>query len=694
MRLPALVRVAFAVLAAIGMLRPAIAAADVFSSSGGEQTYTVPAGVVEVHVIAVGGTGGAAFLPQCVVGGSAGAAGATVAADLPATAGQTLYVEVAGNGGVGGGGVGGGGFNGGGAGGFSLDVSGGGGGGASDVRSAPLSQGLSPDRRLVVAGGGGGVGVDLDPPSAPCVNVGGPAGGAGGGGSVGGMAGTAIAGGAGGGSGSPCIDAGGSGSLGMGGSGSLEANGGGGGGGGGYFGGGGGGGRDCSPNATKPGGGGGGASFADTMASNVSIGLDSTGAPEVTITAPVPVSISPPAISGSVVQGQTLTETHGGWSDSPSSYAYQWLRCNVVGGGCAPIPGATSPTYATTQVDLGSTIAVQEIASNFYGPSSPASSQATSVIGAPPAASGPPTISGIALQGETLTEGHASWANSPAEYSYQWRRCSSTGSGCASIQGAASQTYTLTAADVGSTVDVQEVASNSYGTSSASTSALTGIVQSSTPPSAKILGPSTATVGQAASFSASVIDDKGTPNSFRWTIGAGTVGSKPTLSYVFNRPGSRVVQLQVSDTAGNSMAASFTVTVVSPRLEIGLADLYSFTPSYTVFTSLVARAVPIKTHIELICRGRGCPFRHRDILVAGASKCHRNQCRSKRTPHGIIDLTPLLRNRQLAVGSRLTIRFTKKLWVGQVVIFTVRRKGLSRRIACLAPGGVTPGHGC
>ena len=41
----------------------------------------------------------------------------------------------------------------------------------------------------------------------------------------------------------------------------------------------------------------------------------------------VPVNSVPPAISGSAVQGQTLTSSTGTWTGSPASYVYQWQRC-------------------------------------------------------------------------------------------------------------------------------------------------------------------------------------------------------------------------------------------------------------------------------------------------------------------------------------------------------------------------------
>jgi hypothetical protein len=121
------------------------ATTEIFTFTGSEQTFTVPSGVTKIHVVAIGGRGGKA--------GSTGGAGAQVEGDLSVKPGQTLYVEVGGDGGsaFGENEVVPGGFNGGGDG-------PGAGGGASDVRTNPRKEGLSPDSRLIVAGGGGGAG--------------------------------------------------------------------------------------------------------------------------------------------------------------------------------------------------------------------------------------------------------------------------------------------------------------------------------------------------------------------------------------------------------------------------------------------------------------------------------------------------------------------------------------------------------
>ncbi len=104
----------------------------------------------------------------------------------------------------------------------------------------------------------------------------------------------------------------------------------------------------------------------------------------------------------------------------------------------------------------------------------------------PPVAQNPPTITGTAQQGQTLTEHHGTWTNEPTSYKYQWLQCESMGSGCMPIAKASEQTYTLTALDVGHTIEVQETASNGLPSVNPA---------SSLPTEAVLAAPPTATFG-------------------------------------------------------------------------------------------------------------------------------------------------------------------------------------------------------
>jgi len=191
-----------------------------------------------------------------------------------------------------------------------------------------------------------------------------------------------------------------------------------------------------------------------------------------------PANIAPPTISGTAQQGQTLSEVHGSWTNNPTSYAYQWQQCDSSGNSCAAISGATSQTYVPVSGDVGHALRVQEIATNEAGSSNPATSGASAtVLPSPPTNTAPPTITGTAQQGQTLTEHHGSWTNSPTSYAYQWLQCDALGNGCLPISGATGQTYLPAAPDVGHTIAVQETASNAGGSGGPATSSATAVVQ-------------------------------------------------------------------------------------------------------------------------------------------------------------------------------------------------------------------------
>ena len=121
----------------------------------------------------------------------------------------------------------------------------------------------------------------------------------------------------------------------------------------------------------------------------------------VAVVSPQPVSSAPPTISGSTLAGRRLSESHGTWSNAPTSFTYEWQRCNAHGADCRAIAGATGRSYTVTVRDVASTLRVLETAANARATSAPSSSQPTALVTVPPA--------GVALIRATILAASASF---------------------------------------------------------------------------------------------------------------------------------------------------------------------------------------------------------------------------------------------------------------------------------------------
>ncbi len=179
-----------------------------------------------------------------------------------------------------------------------------------------------------------------------------------------------------------------------------------------------------------------------------------------------PQNTALPIISGTPQVGQTLAATPGTWTASPTGFTYQWRRCDSAGASCADIAGATGTTYAIAGADVGSTIGVAVTASNAVG-SATALAAPTGAVAGPPFNTAPPTISGTPAVGQTLTVATGPWVGGPTGFTYQWQRCDSAGANCSPVPGATSPTYSVTSADVGSTLRAAVTGTNAQGATTA-----------------------------------------------------------------------------------------------------------------------------------------------------------------------------------------------------------------------------------
>lgn len=93
-----------------------------------------------------------------------------------------------------------------------------------------------------------------------------------------------------------------------------------------------------------------------------------------------PINTAAPTVSGSTIQGQTLSVTNGSWNSNlaytPTSYTYQWKRSG------SNISGATSSTYTTVVSDVGNSITCMVTAVNNRGTTPVNSSNGINIVSA------------------------------------------------------------------------------------------------------------------------------------------------------------------------------------------------------------------------------------------------------------------------------------------------------------------------
>ncbi len=313
----------------------------------------------------------------------------------------------------------------------------------------------------------------------------------------------------------------------------------------------------------------------------------------VAVTQAAPVNTAAPALSGTPEQGDVMTSSTGAWSNSPSSYGYAWEDCSASGSSCTPIVGATSSSYTLQTSDIGDTV-VSEVTATNAGGTATARSAASGVVTAlppsPPVNTAAPTISGTLEQGQTLSETHGTWTNSPTAYSYQWEDCSSTGTGCSPISGATGQTFTLTTSNVGQTIVVVETASNAAGAGAPAASVSSPIVAALPQPPASSALPAisgTSVSGQTLSVSNGSWTNSPTAYAYAWESCTSSGASCSTIAGA-TQAGYTIPTSEVGDTLR---------AVVTASNAVGSASATS-APSAVITAAVVA--APVDTAVPAI----------------------------------------------------------------------------------------------
>lgn len=195
-----------------------------------------------------------------------------------------------------------------------------------------------------------------------------------------------------------------------------------------------------------------------------------------TVTVPAaPVNTALPAITGSAVQGGTLSGSDGEWNNAPTSISYQYKRETTAGSGVyVALDGATHPIYDLGPEDVGLRFKLTVTAENAGGATSATSDPIGPVASITPVvvADQGPVASGDARVGGEITVDPGFWLNGPTSFGYQLRKDDGRRGAMSDVAGATSPTYTVQPGDENCIFEWTVVASNASGSGSATSSTI------------------------------------------------------------------------------------------------------------------------------------------------------------------------------------------------------------------------------
>jgi hypothetical protein len=141
------------------------------------------------------------------------------------------------------------------------------------------------------------------------------------------------------------------------------------------------------------------------------------------------------------------------------------------------------------------------------------------------------------------------------------------------------------------------------------------------------------------------------------------------------------VRLRVTDASGASSVAAEMIPVRSAEAALlepfPLVRIVSTRTSSGVRLRLLSVLASSGARVTIVCKGRGCPLK-KESKIASTHKV------------GLASVSFARFQRVLRIGTTLEIRVYMPGEIGKYTRLSVRRNGLSRLDACLAPDGVKP----
>jgi hypothetical protein len=324
----------------------------------------------------------------------------------------------------------------------------------------------------------------------------------------------------------------------------------------------------------------------------------SQAASTTAVLGPVPIETALPTVSGTARVGQTLTAKAGTWSNSPTSYAYQWQTSANNGATWTAIAGATAATYVTTTNDAGAKDRVVVTAANANGAGTAADSAAFGPISGTPFVTAVPAVTGTLIVGHVLSATTGTWNPAGSSYAYQWQRSTNNGSTWIAISGATSSTYTLATLDGNARVRVLVTATNGAGSAASASAETAAIVPGAPANTVKPAVTGSATRGSTLTAGTGTWTNAPTGYTYQWER-SGNAGSSWTAisgatakTYVLqSADDNSVIEVLVTATnvAGSTIASSTVTASVKPAPPVATAAP-KISGSATVGAKLTATA--------------------------------------------------------------------------------------------------------
>lgn len=176
-------------------------------------------------------------------------------------------------------------------------------------------------------------------------------------------------------------------------------------------------------------------------------------------------------VTGSPIEGTTLTASSSGWLTAGTTVSYQWQYSADGTTNWTNITDAVLSSYVIKAVDATRYLRVSVVGNKLgYVSSSAVNSAATAVVTHAFTTKPTPTITGIAAVGQTLTAVTGTWLPTPDSFTYQWYY------GGAIIPSATNSTLDVTNFVAGWAITVTVTAVKTGYPNTAMTSAATAVV--------------------------------------------------------------------------------------------------------------------------------------------------------------------------------------------------------------------------